>query len=86
MIILWKLNNSGERNTCDTLMDADEVPNKESWTFHKALRYVYKLPAGSFFFTFFMKSFMVICKIFNVMDINECGGRVYLGIKYSMLW
>lgn len=38
MIILWKLNNSGERNTTDIFMDADEIPNKESWTFHKALR------------------------------------------------
>ena len=86
MIILWKLNNSGERNTSDTLMDADEIPNKESWTFHKALRYVYELPVGSFFFTFFLKSFMVICKIFNVMDIYVLTCRGHIEDIYDLQW
>lgn len=38
MIILWKLNASPDQNTNDILMETDEIQNKESWTFHKALR------------------------------------------------
>ena len=38
MIILWKLNSSADQNTNDIFMDTDDVQNKESWTFHKALR------------------------------------------------
>jgi len=38
MIILWKLNASPDQNTNDILMETDDIQNKESWTFHKALR------------------------------------------------
>lgn len=37
MIILWKLNNSPDQNT-DVFMETDDIQNKESWTFQKALR------------------------------------------------
>lgn len=37
MIILWKFNNAADPNA-DIFMEADEIQNKESWTFHKALR------------------------------------------------
>ena len=38
MIILWKLNNSPDQNTNEIFMETDDVQNKESWTFQKALR------------------------------------------------
>ena len=38
MIILWKLSNSPDQNANNTFMDTDDIENKESWTFHKALR------------------------------------------------
>ena len=37
MIILWKLNSSTEV-TYETFLETDDVQNKESWTFYKALR------------------------------------------------
>lgn len=38
MIILWKLSSSPDQSTSPMLMEEDDIQNKESWTFHKALR------------------------------------------------
>ena len=38
MIILWKLSSSSDQNGNDIFMEDDDLQNKESWTFHKALR------------------------------------------------
>lgn len=38
MIILWKLSSSPDQNANDIFMEDDDIQNKESWTFHKALR------------------------------------------------
>ncbi|XP_074625192.1 chromatin assembly factor 1 subunit B-like [Acropora palmata] len=37
-IILWKLNNNSDHTANATLLEDDDLQNKESWTFHKSLR------------------------------------------------
>lgn len=37
-IILWKLNNNSDHAANATLLEDDDLQNKESWTFHKSLR------------------------------------------------